>query len=102
MERYWALYRIDGLASDDERVAPLRGSGFADYPPTRIHTAEWDPLKDEGAALFRAIEAAGGDARLTEHAGQIHHFYGLTGVVPSARVALSRIAADLAEGLHQA
>ena len=99
MERYWALYKSRGLASDDERVAPLRGGGFADYPPTRIHTGQYDPLKDEGAALCRAILAAGGDARLVEHQGQIHHFYGLTAVIPSARGALARIGTDLAEGL---
>lgn len=100
MERYWAHYTVDGLSSDDERVAPLRGPAFAAYPPTRIHTGQYDPLKDEGAALFRAIAEAGGDARLAEHEGQIHHFYGLTGIIPSARAALARIGADLAQGLR--
>ncbi len=99
MERYWALYRIDGLASDDERVAPLRAADFSSYPPTRIHTAEFDPLKDEGAALARAIGKDGGDGFCYEHPGLIHHFYGLTSVIPAARAAMARIGEDLAEGL---
>ncbi len=99
MERYWALYRDGEIESEDARVAPLRAENFVDYPPTRIHTAEYDPLKDEGAALAREIAAAGKPARLEEHAGLIHHFYGLTGVIPSARAALAKIGADLAEGL---
>ena len=99
MERYWAHYKVEGLSSDDPRVAPLRGGAFTDYPPTRIHTGQYDPLKDEGAAFCREIAAAGGDARLVEHEGQIHHFYGLTGVIPSARAALAQIGADLSAGL---
>jgi len=99
MERYWALYRSEGLSPDDPRVAPLRGSDFAALPPTLIHTAEFDPLKGEGAALARAIVGVGGEARCLEHAGLIHHFYGLTGVIPAAKTALARIGADLAEGL---
>jgi acetyl esterase/lipase len=99
MERYWALYRSDGLSPDDARVAPLRSADFSAFPPTRIHTAEFDPLKGEGAALARAVLAAGGDARCYEHPGLIHHFYGLAGVIPAAGPALARIGADLAEGL---
>ena len=99
MERYWALYRLDDLSSDDPRVAPLRNSNFSVLPPTRIHTAEFDPLKGEGDALARAIVAAGGDARHLEHQGLIHHFYGLVGVIPAAKMALASIGADLAEGL---
>ena len=99
LERYWALYQIDDLSPDDPRVAPLRGANLSVLPPTRIHTAEFDPLKGEGDALARAIVAAAGEARRIEHAGLIHHFYGLTGVIPAARAALAEIGADLAEGL---
>jgi acetyl esterase len=100
MERYWALYCAEGQSNDDPRVAPLRAGDFASLPPTRVHTAEFDPLKDEGSALVRAVRAAGGEASSTEHAGLIHHFYGLTAVIPAAKAALARIGADLGEGLN--
>jgi acetyl esterase len=99
LERYWALYQTEGLSPDDPRVAPLRSADLAALPPTRIHTAEFDPLKGEGDALARAIVAAGGEARPVEHPGLIHHFYGLTAVIPAARAALAEIGADLSAGL---
>ena len=48
MALYWELYRIDGLRPDDPRVAPL-SADFARAPPALIHTAEYDPMRDEGA-----------------------------------------------------
>jgi acetyl esterase/lipase len=102
MQRYWAHYKVEGLASDDARVAPLRAGGFSAYPPTRIHSAEYDPLKDEAAAFAAAIAAAGGQSQSRVYEGLIHHFYGLTAVIPSARAALAMIGADLADGLARA
>jgi acetyl esterase/lipase len=94
MARCWELYRIDGLASDDPRVAPLRAD-LAGAPPTLIHTAEYDPLRDEGAAFARALEGAGVPVRHVSHDGLIHHFYALGAVIPAARSALASIGADL-------
>jgi acetyl esterase len=97
MRRYWELYRIDGLAPDDERVAPLRVADFAESPPALIHTAEYDPLRDEGALYARALDSAGVPVRHLSHSGMIHHFYGLGAVIPSAQTALAGIGAQLRE-----
>ena len=102
MQRYWALYRSEDLDPDDERVAPLRAQNFAGFPPTRIHVAEFDPLRDEGIAFGEKIRQAGGEARVVEHKGLIHHFYGLTAVIPRAKEAMRAVAEDLAEGLRSA
>ena len=105
MARYWELYRIDGLAPDDPRVAPL-SADFAGAPPALIHTAEYDPLRDEGALFARALEGAGVPVRHFIHAGMIHHFYALGAVIPAAQAALASIGAELreafAEGLSRA
>jgi len=95
MRRYWELYRIDGLAPDDERVAPLRGADLAGAPPALIHTAEFDPLRDEGGLYARALANAGVPVRHRTHAGMIHHFYGLGAVIPAAQTALTAIGAEL-------
>jgi acetyl esterase len=97
MRRYWELYRIDGLAPDDERVAPLRVADFAAAPPALIHTAEYDPMRDEGALYARALAGAGVPVRHLSHPGMIHHFYGLGAVIPSAQTALAAIGAELRE-----
>jgi len=96
MERYWELYRVDGLAPDDPRVAPLRAD-FVGAPPALIHTAEYDPLRDEGALYARALEGAGIPVRHCSHAGLIHHFYALGAVIPTAQAALASIGAELRE-----
>ena len=97
MRAYWDAYRVDGLAPDDIRAAPLAAADFAGLPSARIHVAEGDPLRDEGEAYAQALQRAGVACRLTRHAGLIHHFYGLAGVIPAARPALAAIVADLAD-----
>lgn len=84
---------------DDPFVSPLRAKDFARMPPTIVHTAGFDPLRDEGVAYVDRLRDAGVEVRHTDHPALLHHFYGLTGVIPAARPALSRIAADLAQAL---
>jgi acetyl esterase len=91
MARYWDFYRVPGLAPDDPRVAPLRGGDFASLPPALVHVAEFDPLRDEGELYAAALIQAGVRAELTVHAGLIHHFYGLGGVIPAAQAAFARV-----------
>ena len=96
--RYWDFYRLPGLAPDDPRVAPLRGGDLASLPPALVHVAEFDPLRDEGEAYVAALTRAGVRAELTVHAGLVHHFYGLGGVVPAGQAAFGRIC----DGLRRA
>ena len=91
MAAYWNFYRVADLSPDDPRVAPLNGGDFVSLPPALVHVAEFDPLRDEGEAYAAALTQAGVRAELTVHAGLIHHFYGLGGVVPAAQAALARV-----------
>jgi acetyl esterase len=97
MVRYFDYYRSDGLKPEDPRVSPVRASDFRGLPITRIHAAEYDPLKDEASLYVEQLVKAGVDARLTIHPGMIHHFYGLGDVIPYAREALKMIGADIRE-----
>jgi acetyl esterase/lipase len=99
MIRYFERYRVDDLAADDARVSPVRAYDFHDLPPTRIHTAEYDPLKDEAALYAERLAGDGVDARLVVHPAMIHHFYGLGDLIPYAREALQRIGGDIKEVL---
>ena len=93
--RYWDFYRLPGLAPDDPRVAPLRGGDFASLPPALVHVAEFDPLREEGELYAAALTQAGAHAELIVHAGLIHHFYGLGGVIPAAQAAFERVCRGL-------
>ncbi len=95
MARYWRHYRVEGLQPDDPRVAPLRAENFAGLPRALIHVAEFDPLRDEGELYAERLARAGIAVALTTHAGLIHHFYGLGGVIPAAQAALERIGDEI-------
>ncbi|HYA72315.1 MAG TPA: alpha/beta hydrolase [Roseiarcus sp.] len=101
MARYWEHYGVEGLAPTDPRVAPLRARDFAGLPPALIHVAEFDPLRDEGELYAEALAHAGIRVKLTRHAGLIHHFYGLGGVIPAAQAALERIGDDVREAFAE-
>ena len=84
----------------DSRLSPLRADDLAGLPPAVIHTAAFDPLRDEGAAYAEKLRRAGVSAEDHCHAGMIHHFYGLTGLIPRARSILAEIAVDLGARLR--
>ena len=95
MARYWEFYREEGVTAEDARVAPLREKDFTKLPTTLIHTAEYDPLRDEGDMYAGALRRAGVDVRHTMHALLIHHFYGLGAVIPAGQAALLTVCAEL-------
>src|SRR5205807_807674 len=79
----------------DPRVSPLRASGVMNLPPTVIHTAESDPLRDEGAAYAERLRAAGVKITYRCHPGMIHLFYGLGALIPYAGAAFRLMGADV-------
>jgi len=84
---------------DDPRLSPLRAPQFSGLPPAHIHTAEFDPLRDEGEAYATKLRHAGIAARYTCHAGMIHYFYAMAGAIPAARTVLKAAAAAMSEAL---
>jgi acetyl esterase/lipase len=95
----WAReqYLAAGANVDDERVSPLRARDLSRLPPAHVHTAEFDPVRDDGRQYADALAAAGVPVRYVCHAGMIHHFYCMAGVIPAARAALADIGASVRE-----
>lgn len=77
------------------RVSPLRAPDIRDLPPTCIHTAEFDPLRDEGAAYARRLREAGVRTTYRCHSGMIHLFYGMGALIPYASTAYQLIGTDI-------
>jgi len=98
----WAVAQLcpEGTDLSDWRLSPLRAPSLQGMPPTMIHTAEFDPLRDEGHAFADRLRDAGVPVEVTCHAGLIHHFYGLTRAIPKARDAVKTIGARLGERLR--
>jgi len=95
MERDLEFYLCEGVEASDPRVSPLRAAELGRLPPACVHTAEFDPLRDEGKAYADRLAQAGVAVRYTCHEGMSHLFYGMTGVVPYARAAMKGIGAEL-------
>jgi acetyl esterase len=93
----WTLrhYCPSDLDLKDPRISPLHGADFRGLPPTHIHTAEFDPMRDEGRAYADRLERAGVKVNYTCHGGMIHNFYGMAGVIPYARTAMASAGAAI-------
>ena len=85
-----------GADPADPRISPLRAADLSGVPRTIIHTAEFDPLRDEGQDYFARLTHTGSAVSYTCHAGMIHLFYGLGAVIPYARTAFEQIGARFA------
>lgn len=97
----WAIaqYCAPGTELADPLISPLRARDFTGLPPAHVHTAEFDPMRDEGQAYAEALARAGVDVRYVCHSGMIHHFYAMAGAIPYARVAIEAAGAAVREAL---
>jgi acetyl esterase len=93
------LYAAGRVGADDPRVSPSRATDFSGLPPTFLHTAQCDPLRDEGGAYADKLRVAGVEVHNTCHAGMPHLFYALSSVIPAAKTAVTAIGADLSAWL---
>ncbi|MCH7370815.1 alpha/beta hydrolase [Aeromonas sp. MR16] len=81
------------LPTRHPEASPLHHPGLAGLPRTHILTAEYDPLRDEGEALYRALLEAGVEASCHRQLGVIHGFFQLAGISPAARSAIGQVVA---------
>jgi acetyl esterase/lipase len=97
----WALRHYCSPEADlsDPRLSPFRARDLRGLPPAHIHTAEFDPLRDEGKAYADRLVQAGVDVRYTCHPGMIHHFYGMAAIIPYAGTAIRAAGAAIREAL---
>jgi len=92
-------YLPEGADLSDPLISPLRADEVTGLPRTIIHTAEFDPLCDEGRHYFERLQRAHIEVSYTCHPGMIHLFYGLGAVIPYARKAFEQIGAEIRAAL---
>jgi acetyl esterase len=88
-------YLPPGIDRADPQVSPLRAADLRQLPPTVVHTAEFDPLRDEGQAYATKLESAGVQTIYRCHPGMIHLFYGMRGLLAYAGTAFGHMGADI-------
>ncbi len=74
-------------------ASPLLAPDLRNLPPALIITAECDPLRDEGDAYGKRLEAAGVPVTYTCYAGMFHPFLSMLAAISDARRAIQQIAA---------
>jgi acetyl esterase/lipase len=94
MRWFWDHYASPADRADP-RAAPLRAADLRHLPPALVVTAEFDPLRDEGAAYADGLRAAGGEVRYLDCPGQIHTSLVAAGAIASATPARQEIASAL-------
>jgi acetyl esterase/lipase len=99
LEADLALYLPAGVERGDPRVSPLRAVKFAGLPAAIIHTAEFDPMRDEGNAYAAKLVAAGVLVEHTCHDGMIHNFQAMGAIIPQGRQVLHQIGEQVRRAL---
>ena len=94
MIRHRGVY-LDGVDPADPLASPLRAASHADLPAALIQTARHDPLRDQGAAYAKVLEAAGVPVQLTEYRSSVHGYISIPGLVPEARKARAEVVVAL-------
>lgn len=79
-------------------AAPARAGDLAGLPPAFVAVMEFDPLRDEGLAYAKALEAAGVPTTLRFYPGTFHGCWAVEHAALARRVVAEAVAA-LREGL---
>jgi len=96
---FWDHYAPDVLARQHPDAAPLRAPVLSGLPPAVIITAEHDVLRDEGELYATRLMKAGVPVRFRRFDGQMHGFFGMTGILPGAEAGLDYVADAVAAQL---
>lgn len=94
------------LANPDDAKNPhlsllLAGDALKGLPPTTIINAQIDPLRSDGEALAKALQAAGVPTKQKTYDGVTHEFFGMGAVVDKAREAVDFAATEIRAALQK-
>jgi acetyl esterase len=87
MRWFWGHYARDDADFADWRFSPLRAADHSGLAPAIVITAQYDPLRDQGAAYAARLRAAGVPTEYLCAEGLIHGFFGLHAFMPPAEEA---------------
>jgi acetyl esterase/lipase len=99
MQWYWHQYI--GCADPSHPDLAPAGADLAGLPSATVFTAEYDPLREEGEAYARALEAAGVDVELKRWEGVTHGFFRWRAFTPASGQAIAQAGAALHASLSQ-
>lgn len=92
-------YVANQAARRDPRASPLFFEDFAELPPAHIQTAGYDPIRDEGTAYARRLQAAGVPVDHRHYDGLVHGYLHLAGYITAAKAALDDAVLAIRQGV---
>jgi len=87
---------------ENPQLSPLLAESHENLPPAHIVTAELDPLRDEGRAYAKVLEAAGVPVSFHEYDGMAHIFFQLSPISDDAKALLDECGEVLTKAFEQA
>lgn len=80
-----STYLGDRSRAREQYASPMRAASHAGLPPAVVLTAEYDPLRRDGATYAAKLRDAGVDASATRYLGVTHDTPLYVGALPAAR-----------------
>ncbi len=93
--RDWTLYLRDDLDKANPYAAPLQARSLKGMPPATILAAQYDPVRDDGAAYAKRLRDDGVEVEYRCFDGLVHAAFQMANVSPRAREFLHAAAAAL-------
>jgi acetyl esterase len=94
---YWNQYLQNEADGQNPYASPLRGRYLSTLPPALVITAEFDPLRDEGAAYAARLREAGVSVVYSDYKGMIHGFFSLSSFFDQGKQAVAEACTKLRE-----
>ncbi|HEX6312904.1 MAG TPA: alpha/beta hydrolase [Acidimicrobiia bacterium] len=91
MRWFYRQYLNEESDGDDWRFSPIRAADLSGVPPAFVLTAEFDPLRDQGEAYARELEAAAVPVELRRYDGVFHGFFGMRDLMEPAQEAFDDV-----------
>jgi acetyl esterase len=100
LEWFYDHYGVtSAIDKTDPRMSPLLAKDVSGLPPAYVVTAEYDPLRDDGAQYAEKLRAAGVKVEHVDYAGLVHDFVYFQAFLPQAGAAMKAAAAALKSAL---
>ncbi len=95
MEWFKTSYLASADQAREPSASPINATDFRGLPPALVITAGYDPLRDQGEAYARKLQAAGVPVELKRYEGMIHIFLTLAAIIDTGKTAIADAAAAL-------